>query len=96
MEQFIPLILIFAVFWFLLIRPQQRRTRMHRELLRSLEVGDEVVTAGGMYGRIKRLDDIDVWLEVANGTVIRFARGSVGRKVEPDIPASESAETDSD
>lgn len=84
MEQFIPLILIFAVFWFLLIRPQQKRTRQHRELLSSIEVGDEVVTAGGIYGRIKRLDDTDLWLEIADGTVVRFARGSIGRRVEPE------------
>lgn len=84
MEQLIPIILLFAVFWFLLIRPQQKRTRQHRELLSSIEVGDEVVTAGGIYGRIKRLDDADLWLEIADGTVVKFARGSIGRRVEPE------------
>lgn len=84
MAEFIPLILIFGLLWFLLIRPQQKRTRQHRELLSTIEVGDEVVTAGGIYGRIKRLDDTDLWLEIADGTVVRFARGSIGRRVEPE------------
>lgn len=83
MESLLPLILIIGVFYFLLIRPQQKRQRQHRELVQSIETGDHVVTAGGMYGFVDRLDDNDVWLRVAEGTVIRFSKGSIGRKIEP-------------
>jgi preprotein translocase subunit YajC len=69
-----------AIFYFLLIRPQQRRARQQRELVGSLAVGDEVVTIGGMFGTITDMDDESVTLDVGSGTRIRFVKQAVARK----------------
>jgi preprotein translocase subunit YajC len=63
-----PILLIGVVFYFLLIRPQQRRARSQRELVRELGVGDDVVTVGGMFGTIRAVDDESVTVEGASGT----------------------------
>jgi preprotein translocase subunit YajC len=67
--------------YFLMIRPQQARRRQFMELMRTLEVGDEVETVAGIFGAIRRLDEDTIWLEVAPGTTLRFSRGAVRRKV---------------
>ena len=76
----LSLVLMVAIFYFLLIRPQQRRARQQRDLVQSLDVGDEVVTIGGMFGRIMDLDDETVTLDVGSGTRIRFLKQAVARK----------------
>jgi preprotein translocase subunit YajC len=81
---FLPLILIGVVFYFLLIRPQQRRTRAQRELIQSVDVGDEVVTIGGIFGTVRAVDDDSISLEVAPGTTLRFVRSAIARKLTPD------------
>ena len=64
--QFIPLILIFAVFYFLLIRPQQRRAKMHRDMVSAMQRGDKVITAGGLRAKvIKVVNETDVELEIS-------------------------------
>lgn len=78
-----PLIFL-GMMWFLLVRPQQQRVRRQRELVASLEVGDEVVTAGGMVGRIVGLDDDEARIEVSAGVVIRVLRFAVNAKVGGD------------
>ena len=89
----ISLVLLVAVFYFLLIRPQQRRMRAQRELVTSLDVGDEVVTIGGMFGRIVEMDDDSATLEISPGTRVRFVKQAVARRVndledeEPDATA---------
>lgn len=88
----LPLALLIGVFYFLLIRPQQRRVRQHRQLVQSIEVGDEVVTIGGMYGEVKRMDDSTMWIEVADGTVARFSRQAVSQKVTPEVEVEESSQ----
>lgn len=75
-----------AIFYMVLIRPQRRRQQAQRQLIESLDVGDEVVTLGGMYGTIRALDDESVTLEVAPGVDIRFARGAIARKLVYDEP----------
>lgn len=84
MEQLIPLLLLVVVFYFLLIRPQQRRVRQHRELMNSVDVGDEVMTVGGMYGTVKELDDSTMILELSPGTSAKFSRQAVSRKIVED------------
>jgi preprotein translocase subunit YajC len=69
--------------WVLLIRPQQQRVRRQRELIASLEVGDEVVTAGGMVGRVVAMEGDEIRLEVAPGVTIRFVRLAVNSRVQP-------------
>jgi preprotein translocase subunit YajC len=80
----IPLILIFAVFYFLLIRPQQKRQKEHSKLLDSLVAGDEIVTSGGIYGRITRvIDPATFEVEIAKGVVVRIAKNAVAGKANP-------------
>jgi preprotein translocase subunit YajC len=86
---FLPLILIGVVFYFLLIRPQQRRARAQRELIQSVDVGDDVVTIGGIYGTVKAVDDDAITLEVAPGTTLRFVRSAIARKLTSDYDEEE-------
>ena len=73
----IPLVFMFAIFYFLLIRPQQKKAKEHRALLEALQKGDQVVTAGGMHGRVTALDDQVVTLEVAPGVNVRINKGYI-------------------
>ena len=76
--QFLPLILIFVVFYFLLIRPQQKKQKAHREMLSALRRGDRVVTAGGVVGTITRvISDTELTVEIADGVRVRVMRGMV-------------------
>lgn len=79
--QLVPFILIFVIMWFLIIRPQQRRVKAHQALVARLQVGDEVMTTSGFYGRIVAVEDADIRLELAPGTVVRIARGAVARRL---------------
>jgi preprotein translocase subunit YajC len=83
MPQIVFAVVTFALMWFLLIRPQQQRVRAQQQVVASLKVGDEVVTAGGMFGRVAGLDDTtdppSVLLEVADGVVIRLATAAIAR-----------------
>ena len=74
---FVPLILIFVVFYFLLIRPQQRKAKAHQAFLGNLKKGERVVTNGGIHGRITGLTDTVVTLEIAEGIKIKVSRGSI-------------------
>jgi len=74
---FIPLILIFVVFYFLLIRPQQKKAKEHQAFLGGLKKGDEVVTSGGIHGRITGLTDAIVTMEIAEGVRIKVNRSSI-------------------
>jgi preprotein translocase subunit YajC len=77
----LPIVLIFVVFYFLLIRPQQKRAKEHRNMVEALTVGDEVVTAGGILGKIVRVDEQWLRIEVAKGTEVSVARGTVSQSV---------------
>ena len=77
--QLILLPLFFAVFYFLLIRPQQKRVKEHTELISSLEAGDDVLTTGGLYGTITTIDGQIAEMEIADGVVVRIQRGGGGR-----------------
>ena len=75
---FLPLILIFVVFWFFLIRPQQKKMKDHREMVANLRRGDQVVTGGGLMGKVtKELDDNTVQVEIAEGVRVRVVRGTI-------------------
>jgi preprotein translocase subunit YajC len=73
----IPLVFMFAIFYFLLIRPQQKKAKEHRALLEALKKGDLVVTAGGMHGKVTSLDDQVVTLEIAPGVNVKINKGFV-------------------
>ncbi len=83
-QAFIPLILLFVVFYFLLIRPQQKQQKQRKEMLSSLKKGDRVVTIGGIHGVIKEIDDTVISLRVADKLNLKFARASVDRIIEDD------------
>ena len=74
---FIPIILMFAIFYFLLIRPQQKKAKEHRELLGALKVGDNVLTSGGLYGKITGLKENIVTVEIAPKVRVKVSRGSI-------------------
>lgn len=74
---FLPLILMFVLLWFLLIRPQMKRQKEHKQMVEALQKGDEVVAAGGLVGRITKLSDSYVTLEIAPDTEIVVQRGAV-------------------
>jgi preprotein translocase subunit YajC len=74
---FIPLILMFAIFYFLLIRPQQKKAKQHRELLSALKEGDKVVSSGGLHGTITGIKDDVVTMEIAPKIRVKVSRGSV-------------------
>jgi preprotein translocase subunit YajC len=76
---FLPMIAIFVVFYFLLIRPQQKKAKEARAMLAALQKGDEVVTAGGLLGRISKLTDQYATLEVAPNTEITIQRQAVAQ-----------------
>ncbi len=78
--QFVPLVLIFAIFYFLLIRPQQKKAKEHQDYLSSLKKGDEVMTSGGIIGRITGVTELVVTLELADNVRIKVARSYIAGK----------------
>ncbi|MGI9120614.1 MAG: preprotein translocase subunit YajC [Acidimicrobiales bacterium] len=79
--ELIPFVLLLALMWFLLIRPQQARLRKQRELVASVQVGDEVLTAGGVIGTVRVLQDEELRLEVAPGVEMRLVRAAITRRL---------------
>jgi len=75
-----------VAFFLLIVRPQRRRAQAHRLFVAALEVGDEVMTTGGIIGTIRSLDDELVDLEIAPGTVIRVARMAITQPLGPEVP----------
>lgn len=74
----LPLVLIFAVFYFLLIRPQNKRQKEHKELVANLSVGDEVVTAGGVLGKVTEIKEQFLRVQVADGVELKVQRHTIG------------------
>jgi preprotein translocase subunit YajC len=74
---FIPLILIVAIFYFFLIRPQQKKAKQHREMLAALRKGDRVVSSGGLHGQVTGLTDDVVTMEIAPKIRVKVSRGSI-------------------
>lgn len=92
--QIAPLVLIFIVFYFLLIRPQQRRMKQHQEMIGALKRNDVVVTSGGMIGKVKSVADDEVRLELAPNVEVRVVRGSISevRSKSDPAPANDTKE----
>lgn len=89
--QFVPLVLIFVIFYFLLIRPQQKKAKDHQDYLASLKKGDEVMTSGGIIGRITGITDLVVTLEVADNVKIKVARSYIAGK--PPVKEEQAAKS---
>jgi preprotein translocase subunit YajC len=80
----IVIAVLFALFWVVLLRPQRRRAADQRDLLSSLEPGDEIVSTGGLFGVIKSVEDEELRVEVSDGVVVRMTRRAVAGIVEQD------------
>ena len=74
---FLPLILIFVVFYFVLIRPQTKKQKEHQEMVNALEMGNEVVTAGGILGKIQEMNENYVQLEISENVTIKIQRQTI-------------------
>jgi len=77
LEQMMPLILVFVVFYFLLIRPQQKRAKAQKLMLAGIKRGDRIITGGGIIGKVSKATDIELTVEVANDVAIHVTRDSV-------------------
>ncbi|HEV2754448.1 MAG TPA: preprotein translocase subunit YajC [Actinomycetota bacterium] len=96
LSQLILLGALIALFYFVLIRPQKRRVEQHQKLIGSVDVGDEVITIGGLYGTVTAIGDEDFELEPSPGTRLRFVKSAIARRVTEDLAADEPAETAED
>lgn len=79
----VPWLLIFVIFWFMMIRPQQRRMREHQASIAAVKRGDEVVTGGGIRGRVTKVDDTEAEVEIANGVRIRVIKSTLSAVLTP-------------
>lgn len=86
---FLPIILIFVIFYFLLIRPQQKRAKEHRMLLQNLKVGDNILTSGGIYGRITGIKDDKITVEISDKVRVKVNRGHIAGVVKQDVLKSD-------
>ncbi len=82
LQGFIPLILLFVIFYFLLIRPQQKQQKQRKEMLKNVKKGDRIVTIGGVYGVIKEIDEKVISLNVADKLNLKYARAAIERIVQ--------------
>jgi preprotein translocase subunit YajC len=80
---FIPLILMFVIFYFLLIRPQQKKSKEHREMITRLKKGDRIVTTGGLHGRITAVGETTMTVEIAEKVRVKISRGNVSQLAQP-------------
>lgn len=78
LTSFLPLVIIFIVFYFLLIRPQTKKAKEHKQMVEAIVKGDEVVTNGGLLGRVVKVGDNFVELELAEGVIVKLQRQAVG------------------
>lgn len=83
--QLVFLALLIAVFYFVLIRPQKRRAEQHQKLIADVDVGDEIMTIGGLYGTVTAIGDDDFEMEPSPGMRLRFVKSAIARRVTEDV-----------
>ncbi|MEM9344771.1 MAG: preprotein translocase subunit YajC [Pseudomonadota bacterium] len=91
--QFLPLILIFAIMYFLLIRPQQKKVKEHQAMVAALRRGDQVVTQGGLIGKVTKVkedDQNEVEVEISDGVKVRVVRSTIAQVLNKTEPAASS------
>jgi preprotein translocase subunit YajC len=87
--QFLPLILIFGIMYFLLIRPQQKKAKQHQAMVAALRRGDQVVTQGGIIGKVSKVkDDGDLEVEIAEGVKVRVVKATIAQVLSKTEPAA--------
>jgi len=80
--QFLPLVILFAIFYFLIIRPQQKQQKAHREMLESLSKGDKIITTGGLIAEIIKTEEDFIKIKLNDSVIVKLDRGFVSKKVE--------------
>ena len=89
--QFLPLIVMFVIFWFLLIRPQQKKMKTHQKMISELRRGDQIVTQGGIIAKVVKVkDDNELEVEIADGVKVRIVRATVAQVLSKTEPAAEA------
>jgi len=89
-QDFIPLILIFAIMYFLLIRPQQKKVKQHQNMVASLRRGDQVVTQGGLMGKVTKVkEENEIEVEVADGVKVRVVQNTITQVLSKTEPAKD-------
>jgi preprotein translocase subunit YajC len=83
-QSLLPLIIIFGIFYFMLIRPQQKKAREHKDMLEKLKKGDKIITSGGLYGEIYALTPTTVTLVIAEGVKVKVSRGFISGLAAPE------------
>ena len=96
MEVLIPIALLIALTYFVLVRPQRRRQQQQREMLSELQEGSEILTAGGVYGTVKTVGDDELVLEIAPGTNVKLDKRAVAMVVPEEGPITEPAAVEED
>lgn len=88
LTSFVPLILIFAIMYFLMIRPQQKKMKEHKAMVEALRRGDQIVTQGGVIGKVSKVkDDNEVEVEIADGVKVRVVRSTITQVLSKTEPA---------
>ncbi len=89
--QFLPLILIFAIMYFLLIRPQQKKVKEHQAMVEALRRGDQVVTQGGLIGKVVKVkEDNEIEVELGEGVKVRVVKSTIAQVLSKTEPAANS------
>jgi len=90
-QSVIPLILVFGIMYFLLIRPQQKKVKEHQNMVAALRRGDQVVTQGGILGKVSKVkDDHEIEIEIASGVNVRVVRATIAQVISKTEPAKAS------
>ena len=79
-QQFLPLILLFVVFYFLILRPQQKRQKDHRQLIESIKQNDVLITIGGMHGKVVKVNDDTVILRIAEKVEVEYDKSAIAKR----------------
>ena len=88
--QFVPLIAVFVIFYLLMIRPQQRRVKEHQASIAAVKKGDDVVTGGGIRGKVTKVGDDEAEVEIASGVKVRVVKSTISQVIRPNAkPAND-------
>jgi preprotein translocase subunit YajC len=86
LASFIPLVLMFVIFYFLLIRPQQKKTKEHRDMVAGVKKGDRIITSGGIHGQVTAVDDATLTVEISDKVRIKLNRANIAGLVQTQAP----------
>jgi preprotein translocase subunit YajC len=93
LASFIPLVLMFVIFYFLLIRPQQKKAKEHKEMVAGIKKGDRIITSGGIHGQVTAVDDITLTVEISDKVRVKLNRANVAGMIQTQTqPAKKTAE----